>query len=765
MPDLSPDIPVPDKPKVSLLPDSQQRQALRRKRARNDKFSRWGITSAGYGVVLALATIFIYLFYEVAPILRGATVDRQVAYQLPVQDSPTLRLVLERYQTLGIQYTQAGEVVFFEADSGAINRRFSVAVPTDARVTAFGAAESISNTHVYGFSNGQAQVVSHAFDISFPEDTRVLEPKLEYPLGQAPIQIDDQGRALQQVAVATVTRGPGGSAIAAVTEDGRLLLVNLSTRTNLLTGQTQVTRTAHTLPAIPGRASELLLDKSLRNLFVVDTSGRVHYYDISNPAQSRLVQSADVGKGRNITASAFLVGSVSLIFGTDAGELSQWFLVRDEQNNYSLEEIRNFRQHSAAITAIAPEYTRKGFVAVDAAGEIGIHYGTSSRTLLLESFSDSALQQVAISQINERLLLLDDQQTITAASLWNEHPQLSWSAMWNKVWYEGRADPEYIWQSSSGTDEFESKFSLVPLSLGTLKAAFYAMLFAMPLAIAGAIYTAYFMTPKLRGVVKPSIEIMEALPTVILGFLAGLWLAPFVESNLPAVFSFFILMPLMMLLFAFAWSRLPAEWRNRVPEGWEAALLVPVILLFGLICIQSSPWMEVAFFEGSMRQWFTDIGITYDQRNALIVGIAMGFAVIPTIFSIAEDAVFTVPRHLTQGSLALGATRWQTVMGVVLPTASPGIFSAVMMGFGRAVGETMIVLMATGNSPVVNFNIFEGMRTLSANIAVELPETAVGSSHFRVLFLAALVLLALTFIVNTLAEIIRQRLRQRYSNL
>jgi phosphate transport system permease protein len=143
----------------------------------------------------------------------------------------------------------------------------------------------------------------------------------------------------------------------------------------------------------------------------------------------------------------------------------------------------------------------------------------------------------------------------------------------------------------------------------------------------------------------------------------------------------------------------------------------------------------------------------------------MGFAVIPGIFSIAEDAVFSVPRHLTQGSLALGATRWQTMVGVVLPTASPGIFSAVMMGFGRAVGETMIVLMATGNSPVINFNIFEGMRTFSANIAVELPETAVGSTHFRVLFLAALVLLALTFVVNTIAEVVRQRLRQRYSNL
>ena len=153
------------------------------------------------------------------------------------------------------------------------------------------------------------------------------------------------------------------------------------------------------------------------------------------------------------------------------------------------------------------------------------------------------------------------------------------------------------------------------------------------------------------------------------------------------------------------------------------------------------------------------------EADALVVGIAMGFAVIPTIFSIAEDAVFTVPKHLTQGSLALGATPWQTLTRVVLLTASPGIFSAVMIGFGRAVGETMIVLMATGNSPVVNFNIFEGMRTLSANIAVELPETAVDSTHYRILFLAGLVLFVITFAVNTIAELVRQRLRQRYSSL
>ena len=179
-----------------------------------------------------------------------------------------------------------------------------------------------------------------------------------------------------------------------------------------------------------------------------------------------------------------------------------------------------------------------------------------------------------------------------------------------------------------------------------------------------------------------------------------------------------------------------------------------------------SPYLESFFFGGDMRHWLSDeMGIGFDQRNSIVVGIAMGFAVIPLIFSIAEDAVFGVPKHLIQGSLALGATPWQTMIRVVLLTASPGIFSAVMIGLGRAVGETMIVLMATGNTPVMNFSIFQGLRTLSANIAVELPESAVNSTHFRVLFLAGLVLFLFTFVVNTIAELVRQNLRKKYSSL
>ena len=666
-------------PRRSLLPSTEARKSLRKRRMFKDGASRWGITIAGFGVVAALAMIFVYLFYEVAPILKGATVTPLAEYPIPVSDAPTENIFIERYQQLGVQYSEDGQATFFELDDGQIRSQISLNLPEGAGITSYANGEFVNGYTAHGLSNGQVKVVRHNYALSFPEGTRVITPKLEYPMGEAPLVLDEQGQAIELLAIESVVRGRTGTMIAGVTADERLLLSSFISRENLM---------------------------------------------------------------------------------------SQWFLVRDAQNEYDLSRVRDFDKHGAAITAIAPEYNRKGFVAADAQGQIGVHYGTSSRTLYLDAFIDKPISKVAVSPFNGRIAALDGDGQLHVAELWNEHPQLSFAAMWNKVWYEGRADPEYIWQSSSASDEFESKFSLVPLSVGTLKAAFYAMLFAMPLAIAGAIYTAYFMTPKLRGLVKPTIEIMEALPTVILGFLAGLWLAPFTEDHLPAIFSILFLLPILMLCFGFFWSRLlPQGIRKLVPEGWEAVLLVPLIIGFVWFSVVISPFIEIWFFNGSARQWMTDVGINYEQRNALIVGIAMGFAVIPTIFSIAEDAVFTVPRHLTQGSLALGATRWQTVVGVVLPTASPGIFSAVMMGFGRAVGETMIVLMATGNTPVINFNIFEGMRTLSANIAVELPETAVGSSHFRVLFLAALVLLALTFVVNTIAEIVRQRLRTRYSNL
>ena len=145
--------------------------------------------------------------------------------------------------------------------------------------------------------------------------------------------------------------------------------------------------------------------------------------------------------------------------------------------------------------------------------------------------------------------------------------------------------------------------------------------------------------------------------------------------------------------------------------------------------------------------------------------MGMSFAVIPIIFSISEDAISNVPRNLVSGSLALGANRWETAIRVILPTASPGIFSAIMIGLGRAVGETMIVLMAAGNTPIMDWNPFNGFRTLSANIAVEIPEAPHEGTLYRTLFLAAILLFFMTFVLNTIAEVVRQRLRSRYANI
>ena len=292
------------------------------------------------------------------------------------------------------------------------------------------------------------------------------------------------------------------------------------------------------------------------------------------------------------------------------------------------------------------------------------------------------------------------------------------------------------------------------------------MMLSVPLAILGAIFTAYFMSARLSSIVKPTIEVMGALPTVVLGFLAGLWLAPLVENNLAGVLMSIVLLPAAIVLASYLWHLAPEALKARVPGGWEAALLMPVIVLVVWLVFQLGHPVEAAFFGGDMPNWLSnEMGIKYEQRNSLVVGIAMGFAVTPTIFSIAEDAIFSVPKSLTSGSLALGATPWQTLMGVVLLTASPGIFSAVMIGLGRAVGETMIVLMATGNTAVMDFSLFTGFRTLSANIGVEMPEAGVGETHYRLLFLSALVLFVFTFVVNTVAELVRARLREKYQTI
>ena len=287
-----------------------------------------------------------------------------------------------------------------------------------------------------------------------------------------------------------------------------------------------------------------------------------------------------------------------------------------------------------------------------------------------------------------------------------------------------------------------------------------------PIALGAALYASQFMHQRLKAIVKPTVEIMAALPSVVLGFMAALWLAPNIERVIPGLFISPIVIGAVVLLTLLGWRALPGGWRSRLRPGTELLLVIPVVVGGLSLALVLGGWLEEHWLGGDFRPWLLRVlGVTFDQRNSIVVGLAMGFAVIPLIFTIAEDSLASVPPHLTAGSLALGANRWQTAVRVVLPSASPGIFSAIMVGFGRAVGETMIVLMATGNTPIMSWSPFNGFRALSANIAVELPEAPQGGTLFRVLFVAALLLFVMTFLVNTAAELIRQRLRQKYRTL
>ncbi|WP_019411847.1 ABC transporter permease subunit [Pseudomonas psychrophila] len=736
-------------------------QRKRRIRALKDHLTRWYVFIGGLAVLGAITLIFFFLGYVVYPLFQGADLNaKQAITPVWMQDAgKPLMISVEEQNQVGMRVSDKGMVLFFSVKDGKELSRVDLPLPADSHVTSLGEDQPGSSAVILGLSNGQALVFRHTYKVSYPDGKKTISPAIEYPYGQDPITLDPQGQPLDHVNLnvndsTLVIAGSSGS---------QLSVLSLSSEENAMTGEVTKSENRIDLPQMTEKVKALYVDPRQQWLYVVNGRAQADVFSLRDKSLNgryKLLEDANT----EITASTQLVGGISLIFGDSSGGLSQWFMARDPDGEQRFKLIRSFQMGTSPIVEITAEQRRKGFLALDAAGEIGVFHSTAHRTLLVEKVAEGPGVMGLSPRANR--IIVEEGGKLLPLTLKNPHPEVSWSALWSKVWYENYDGPKYVWQSTAANTDFEPKMSLAPLTFGTLKAAFYAMLLAAPLAVAAAIYTAYFMAPSLRRKVKPVIELMEAMPTVILGFFAGLFLAPYVEGHLPGIFSLLVLMPVGILVAGFGWSRLPESIRLRVPEGWESLILIPVILFVCGLSLYMSPHMEAWFFGGDMRLWIShDLGITYDQRNALVVGLAMGFAVIPNIYSIAEDAVFSVPRGLTLGSLALGATPWQTMTRVVILTASPGIFSALMIGMGRAVGETMIVLMATGNTPVMEMNLFEGLRTLAANVAVEMPESEVGGSHYRVLFLSALVLLLFTFIMNTLAELIRQRLRKKYSSL
>ena len=548
-------------------------------------------------------------------------------------------------------------------------------------------------------------------------------------------------------------------------------------RTLLGAGKTTIDQTYNLSSVIQGHPQEVIVNAQADGVVVATQEGEVYYfYRVGNDLslRQRFVPFKDL-PNPVITSMDFLFGSVSLVFGGTSGANRVFSLYVPEGGTERLfGQTKTFPALPGAPSFYAMSLRNKAFLT--GTGSVASLRYSTTETIRWQQTLPFTVSQALLGSKYNRLLFLDTTIGCTSTSWTIPIQSQACKRCLAKSGTKGRHKPAYAWQSTGGTDDVEPKLSLIPLVIGSSQGDPLCHAVCRPHRAVGAIYTSQFLDPNWRVLMKPTMEIMASLPSVILGFLAALWLAPLLETRVPSFLLMLVCIPAAALLFGSVWSALPIGYRKWIKPGYEFLAFIPILVLVAYIAWCLGPVLERLMFVvthpetgkpvGDFRLWWPHVtGASFEQRNSLVVGFMMGFAVIPIVFTITEDALSSVPAELKSGSLALGASRWQTAMRVVLPTASAGVFSALMIGLGRAVGETMIVLMATGNTPIMDFNLFSGMRTLSANIAVELPEAPYHGTLYRTLFLGAMVLFLLTFLMNTLAEILRQHLRERYKTV
>jgi len=489
------------------------------------------------------------------------------------------------------------------------------------------------------------------------------------------------------------------------------------------------------------------------------------WFSLAGAGEGRLAPQATVPLSAVPTVAALILGDVTCLQGDESGTVNAWQVVTGTVAGSRVLDLAGSFGGAGIVRGLAVSQRDKTFAIVRSNGA-ELAYLTGRRVLTAVPDFPNGAPLFGISPRGDGVFAVTPEGTVHRWDLDPGYPEVSATTLFLPVRYEGFTRPELTWQSTGGTESYESKLSLVPLFVGTLKGAFYALLFSGPVALAAALFVSQFAPPRLRQLVKPVVELMAALPSVVVGFLAALLLAPLLQRHIVGTLALLVLIPTVVIAAAATWEAVPASVRRRT-TGWRELGLVGVLLTgVTIVCFAFEGVLERALFAGDFKAWLlAAAGITYDQRNAVVVGFALGFAVIPIIFTLAEDAFSNVPPSLISASLALGATRWQAARSVAIPAASPGLFAAVMTGFGRAVGETMIVLMTTGNTPILSFSPYNGMRTMSACIAVEMPEAPYGGALYRVLILTALLLFLATFVLNTAAVVVAARLRKRFGRL
>jgi phosphate transport system permease protein len=729
-----------------------------------DRFMGWLIRFGGVAVIIAVFGIFYFVGKEVLPLFGSAKVTP--AGEVATGTPPAV-LGIDEWGEMPFIYDGRDRVVFVTMDDGS-TQETQVPGLAGLNVTAW-AFDAVHRRICVGLDDGRVGsflvMQERVFD-SGPE------PRIEVSVVEEPWFTLEHGSG----PVTAVSYGDSGAGRVIVAKRGEgtaqtVSVLRLAMKRSLV-GKGKLSLVEE-LDITPQLDAETLMARASQNgamVLIACASGGIHYFLADSEGISKR-QSFHPFGDTPPQQMDFLFGGVSVIVTCKDGRQEQWSLFRPEADGERLfGRTKIFPKLGEGRVIFAASQRNRTFL-TGTGRELSIRHSTSG-DVRWQGDIDIDPAAAVLDAKGEHFVVAAADGSARRFGIHDPHPEAGWRAFFGKVWYEGGPEPVYQWQSTGGSDDFEPKLSMVPLIFGSLKGTLYALLFSVPIALLAAVFSAAFLPLEIKRVIKPLMEIMASLPSVVLGFLAGLWLAPILVTRVPSVLMMIAMVPLAALVVGYAWCRLPLRFRNRFQGGGEWWLVLPFIALAAVAGWALGPLVESWFFVYSdpatgkqiadFRLWWPQAtGLAFEQRNSLVLGFMMGFAVIPVIFTIAEDALSNVPKSLTAAAAALGANRWQVVWTVMLPVASSGIFSALMIGFGRAVGETMIMVMATGNTPVTEWNIFNGMRTLSANIAVELPEAPVGSTHYRALFLGAVVLFCMTFVMNTIAEILRQRLRER----
>ncbi len=834
------------------------------------------ITVGGIGTIIAVSMVFVFLLAVVAPLFTSASLKG--TGQQPVtwdRDAGPLQLGIDEYRTIVWALLPDGELVISRLDTGEELERHTLV--EGQAITAVSSTVG-GNDLALGLDDGSVRVGRVRFETTFRETGDVPEELEELPTGdvatlekgvvqrtpqgqfrlqqavidfQDPVPISNHPVQLLDHVAPDVEDNPLASKeyqLAVLNDQQELFVVQLVEKENQFTGETKLEAKAATV-ALEKREQPpqfLLLSGRGNDILLVWQDGVARRFDSRNREAVALAEELRFCEdAAAITVCEHILGRETVVVGDSSGRASAWFPTRQEDRTSSdgffLTRVHQLPSRPCPIVSLGSSQRSRTIGLGYEDGRLRLLHVTTNHTILDQEVDRGLpITHVVIAPKDDGLL------AVTPKSVWSSgfdpaYPEATMAALFLPVWYEGYPQPETLWQSSFATSAPEMKLGLWPLIFGTLKATLYTMLLGAPLALLAAIYTSEFLTPRNRARIKPAIEMMASLPSVVLGFLAALVFAPYVERFVPATLACFIMLPLTYAAAAFCWQLIPYRLGLRL-QPYRFAFMCLILPVGFLLAFAIGPLLERFLFAGNVMLWLdgqmgTGVGAwillllplsglltalavtftinpllrgkasdlnrtqfaalnagkfcagtlaalllagglswllnamgfdprgtyvdTYTQRNALVVGFVMGFAVIPIIYTIADDALSTVPNHLRSASLGCGATQWQTAVRVVVPTAMSGLFSALMIGLGRAVGETMIVLMAGGNTPVKDLNIFNGFRTLSANIAVELPEAVRDSTHYRTLFLAALTLFVLTFFVNTVAEVVRLRFRRR----